>query len=628
MFAIILAFTLLSFGSQSNFGKQPQYVFNDSADSSVSLVDGNELDLNQQNQEIKPKNDVCMQTVGSTGDKQTIAEAITESCIEGQNYEITLIDAVHMEELNVDLNSTILIQGTTSDGEKQTVWIAKNESDSIYATNTLSIDVHALTLKYIDFEYQLISGDKISPSGYIISTSQMNQLKSSLTVENCNFRSFGNESSQIQGMIHIIEGANATFISCSFRDAFSQRPLIQIQSADQATFINNNLRNIRQRGQSGVLTVEFTQRINWKVVITGNSFEYCLGDSSAAIRIEAQSSDNSTSLQINNNRITNCAGTSTGGIFISQQYFKLLELMDNHFENNTARNRDDNSGCDVYINNRISAAFDNKEQYYKDALFNSQSNNPKSVYYQSTGVTSKISLNSISGYCWDPLLEPLCQCNGGTALNPTPIGCICQQNQTEEQCECKSENDPRNVCKCIPVGDPRVTKCSDSIPCDQATSIQLTALSTDICECIPVGDPRVTQCSDSIPCDSATSIQLTALSTDICECIPVGDPRVTQCSDSIPCNQATSIQLTALSTDICECIPVGDPRANKCSDSIPCDQATSIQLTTLSTDICQCIPVGDPRSKEAGICESAQQVNAFKSITISFVLLPMLFLIF
>ncbi|KAA6379111.1 MAG: hypothetical protein EZS28_025361 [Streblomastix strix] len=127
-------------------------------------------------------------------------------------------------------------------------------------------------------------------------------------------------------------------------------------------------------------------------------------------------------------------------------------------------------------------------------------------------------------FCW--------KCTNILAGLPYPINYICKISQTEEQCRCV-EDDPRQLCECIPFGDKR-TRCEEfTVQCEVATPEQFMILSSDICDCLEVGDPRTIECPPQT-IDIPQSVNCTVTPRDVA-CIEQCDDNSGKTEEECPC---------------------------------------------------------------------------------------------
>ncbi|KAA6389428.1 MAG: hypothetical protein EZS28_015048 [Streblomastix strix] len=159
---------------------------------------------------------------------------------------------------------------------------------------------------------------------------------------------------------------------------------------------------------------------------------------------------------------------------MTQTAQKIVNLNNNHFQDNQRAQSSSNYGCDIsVIYRQFTIPSNNWREYCQTAVQGSTSNKPLSVYYipqQSNEDTSEFfNLQTDSGECWDSQYESGGNYDGCICTpQGHPINCACPYDNTdysEEQCQfdklptCSGDSEPTGGCKCSSSNYPSYCLC-------------------------------------------------------------------------------------------------------------------------------------------------------------------------
>ncbi|KAA6392064.1 MAG: hypothetical protein EZS28_012406 [Streblomastix strix] len=485
---VILALASLSLGFQLDFGKidsathgnttvndsKPIYGSDHLVSKSQQFIslekDSSKLHSAQTGKLLqKPTNDECSLTVGTGGDYITVAAALVIPC-ESSGYKITLLEETHVENLVIDIESTILIKGANSEGP-YTQWTSNKDGENSYL---IELKNGYLIIQFVDFQFVQTTHFSTPTNGLIYARST-SQPYPSITIEYCNFRGLGNEqgSQQTNTMIEISGGYSLVVDECTFSSTKSQNAVIKAVDYIQFSVSNSNFTDING-GSTGAIEVYTGTGTEWDILIQGNIFDNCVGTKYGAINVDTGSATTTRYLQIIDNQIKNCAGSNTGGIYINYAEFGAFVLQTNIFQDNSIISSQSYFGCDAHIVKASKAGVSDPVYYYKDKTQGSKSNQLKSVFVEILEGSNQanFSLRTISNQCWDASIEPEyfadCICTAQGHYNIDDMrSCVCPSNDPDYQqdkCDfyklptCSGDSDP-DKCRCDGTNYPSYCLC-------------------------------------------------------------------------------------------------------------------------------------------------------------------------
>ncbi|KAA6397746.1 MAG: hypothetical protein EZS28_006724 [Streblomastix strix] len=330
----------------------------------------------------KPSNFTCLFNVSQSGlaNFRSVAEALNQTCNETDGYEINLLDSEHIESLEINKNSSIIIKGNN---KVQTIWHLDSPHRQL-----INLNFGNLTLENIDFQFVVLSKwySMIQPSYYLISVGSDPFNSPQLTIKLCKFHSLSHSYKYLIHQIRIRCVDNLQIIDTVFSgigtEEVSYISLLQVNSfknlyLKNCTFQNASintttepvfLNGIDEVISASILDCQFINITtnnenchsalalfcirNIKTIITGNKFTNCksVNSGSGALSIYDYEFENQPDeFVINNNTFTNNTGINSGAIFFltinnqSKYSFNFNTFVSNR------NNQTDMHGQDVFL---------------------------------------------------------------------------------------------------------------------------------------------------------------------------------------------------------------------------------------------------------------------------------------